>query len=107
MIRRYNRSLQFRGTCALFSKPLSFAYPYLAPPNYTVYDSFMRDKLGYACFFDTNGLHRDGDHYFRVGIDAERSLAGGDWLRFTMKRQLLLFVSKRVKSFIKGNRIEL
>jgi peptidoglycan/xylan/chitin deacetylase (PgdA/CDA1 family) len=81
----------------LLSEPLCFAYPYLAPANYSVFNEFMQRNLSYRFFFDTKGFKPPcTNHFFRVTIDAEKQLHQNDWINFIIKRQLLLFLIHRI-----------
>lgn len=74
----------------LFSKPLCFAYPYLAPENYQRFDRWMNEHGGYDFFFDTKGFRApDKNHFFRVSIDVEKSVSGKNWMVFAVNRQIL------------------
>ncbi|SHG92209.1 Polysaccharide deacetylase [Chryseolinea serpens] len=80
----------------LFSKPLCFAYPYLAPENYGLFDNFMSDVLGYRYFFDTKGFRNSkGNHFFRVSIDIEKNVTRKNWIKFGIKRQWLSSLKQR------------
>ncbi|MBL0742218.1 polysaccharide deacetylase family protein [Chryseolinea lacunae] len=87
---------------ALFSRPLCFAYPYLAPDHYAAFDQFMKDSLGYQFLFDTKGFRQpDGNHFFRVSIDVEKDVTRKNWMRFVLKRQLLLYLKQKMSRAIK------
>jgi len=82
----------------LFSTPLCFANPYLAPTQYQPFDAYMKQNFGYELFFDTKGFSApDGDHLFRVSIDIELENRSRNWIKFGIKRQLLLFILKRIR----------
>ncbi len=73
----------------LFSEPLCFAYPYLAPANFRTFNEFMVGA-GYKYFFDTKGfINNNANHFFRVSIDAEKTVFNKNWVEFNVKRQLL------------------
>lgn len=74
----------------LFSEPLCFAYPYLAPMNFEDYNRFMSAAGGYKFFFDTKGFHESqGNHFFRVSMDASKEIRGKKWLYINIKKQLI------------------
>jgi hypothetical protein len=86
----------------LFSEPLCFAYPYIAPKDYSRYNAFMKENLGYKYFFDTRGFSiNEQDHFFRVGIDAENDNTRKKWMRFLIKKQLVIFILKRFSQLFK------
>jgi peptidoglycan/xylan/chitin deacetylase (PgdA/CDA1 family) len=77
----------------LFSEPLCFAYPYMAPKKHSVYNHYMSDQLGYKYFFDTRGFNvKENNHFFRVSIDAEKGTDKKFWIHSVFKRQLLIFL---------------
>jgi peptidoglycan/xylan/chitin deacetylase (PgdA/CDA1 family) len=79
----------------LLSKPVCFAYPYMAPENFEAFNDFMTRKYGYDVFFDTKGFRLPRrNHFFRVSIDSEKALKKGDRIKFLIKRQLLLSIGK-------------
>ncbi|MBS1544521.1 MAG: polysaccharide deacetylase family protein [Bacteroidetes bacterium] len=87
--------------CALFSKPLCFAYPYRAPRNYKQYDGYVKMSNGAEYIFDTRGFNNnDGNHIFRVGIDAERSVKGKNWLFYVFKRQLVVAAVRQMRRLV-------
>jgi peptidoglycan/xylan/chitin deacetylase (PgdA/CDA1 family) len=82
----------------LFSKPIAFAYPYMAPANYERYNRFISTTCGATLFFDTKGfVSKDQNHFFRVSIDGELSIRRKDWLRVVIKRQLVLYMMKKIQ----------
>ncbi len=82
----------------LFSKPLVFAYPYMAPLRYGRFDRYIADASSIEYFFDTKGLlPPDGNHLFRASIDGELQLSG-NWLRFVIKRQLVFSFIKKIQA---------
>src|SRR5690606_34557958 len=86
------------GFLNLFSSPRSFAYPYLAPSDFTSFNKFMRENWGYKYFFDTKGFNKPAkDHFFRVSIDGEKDINANDWLMFVIKRQLILHLINNLK----------
>jgi len=83
----------------LFSKPLCFAYPYLAPKNYMLFNNFMSDVLGYSYFFDTKGFgSSQKNHFFRVSIDIEKNVIRNKWMNFGIKRQWLMSLKQKIVS---------
>ena len=92
----------------LFSSPISFAYPYIAPKVPTVYNEYMRAQLGYKYFFDTRGFNiNETNHFYRMGIDAVTTMRKNQWIKFLMKKELFIFILRQtLLSKEKGNNIK-
>jgi hypothetical protein len=86
----------------LFTEPLIFSYPYLAPDNYRQVNRFIGEKNGAVFFFDTKGFMRqDGNHFFRVCIDSPLALNSRNNAVLILKIQLIRSLFSNVR-FLKS-----
>lgn len=62
-------------TAGMLSEPLTYAYPYGAPPNYLQHDQILME-CGFQHIMDTRGFGSIGHHHFRVPLDIEHTSDG-------------------------------
>lgn len=62
-------------TTIMLSEPLTYAYPYSAPPNYQQHDQILME-CGFRHIMDTRGFGSVGNHHFRVPLDIGHTSEG-------------------------------